>query len=420
MISVIGLLLTPAISLAVFGDESNSETNPTLKDIIIEGNVHTELDVILREMDLEIGQPFNREMMNQVWEQLEDVGYFAFVDMEFDDSDGDGVILEIYVEEDQTQNYGPLARYSRRHKYMLGAWLEENNLRGKGETLRIDAAAFYIQQGEIAWTHPWWFGVRGLQLKLSMKAENSNFVFRPTKQRFGRGDIEVRWNLIGNSYIAAGLNHGMTNYLDDYSWYDPNTGNNVQHTSGTVNQLATRAVIGFDNRDNPWYPAHGVMAEATAQSWSGDGFDSYSEFIGDLRVFVPIPIGKHVLAMHAWGRQTDGAVQLDNTLFFGGPETIRGYRFGGWEGDEGYLLSAEYRIPLFMMPISPKGEMVGMGLHVFGDAGDTWHDSTEPGRALQSWGGGVHINIDRMQLRFEGAKTREGEWVFEFMDHFNF
>ncbi len=414
------LLLLPSLAMAVFGDGAGTDANPILKDIVIEGNTHTETNAILREMDLQIGQPFNREMMNQVWEQLEDVGYFAFVDMEFDDNGGDGVVLQIYVEEDLTRNYGPLVRYSRRHKYLLGAWLEENNLRGKGEVLRIDLAAFYIQQGEIAWTHPWWFGVRGLELKLGMKGENSNFVFRPTKQRFGRGDIEVRWNFLGDLYVSTGLNHGMTNYLDDYYWKDPNTGHSVLHSSGTVNQLASRAVLGFDSRNNPWYPAHGAFAEAKAQHWSGDGFDSYSEFIGDLRLFIPVPLVKHVLALHAWGRQTDGPVQLDNTLFFGGPETVRGYRFGGLEGDEGYLLSAEYRIPLFMMPISPKGEMVGVGLHIFGDAGDAWYDSVEAGRALQSWGGGVHVNIDRMQLRFEGAKTREGEWVFEFMDHFNF
>ncbi len=420
LVSLFCLLLTPTFALAVFGDSSGTSENPILKSIVVEGNTQTELNAILREMDLQIGQPFDREMMNIAWEQLEDVGYFAFVDMEFDDSEDDGVTLHIYVEEDLTRNYGPLARYSRRHKYLVGAWLEENNLRGKGEILRIDLAAFYIQQGEVAWTHPWWFGVRGLQLKLGIKGENSNFVFRPTKQTWGRGDIEVRWSFLGELYVATGLNYGTINYRDDYSWYDPNTGSNVLHSSGTVGQLASRAALGFDSRDNPWYPAHGVFAEAKAQNWSGDGFDSYSEIIGDVRLFVPLPLGKHVLALRGWGRQTNGPVQLDNTLFFGGPETIRGYQFAGLEGDEGYLLSAEYRLPLFMMPISPKGEMVGVGLHVFGDAGDAWYDSTDPVRALQSWGGGAHVNIDRMQLRFEAAKTRDGEWVFEFMDHFNF
>jgi hemolysin activation/secretion protein len=127
-----------------------------------------------------------------------------------------------------------------------------------------------------------------------------------------------------------------------------------------------------------------------------------------------------VLAVRAWGRQVDGPVNLDNALFFGGPETVRGYRYASREGEHGYLLSAEYRIPLFLMQISPKGEMVGFGFHFFGDAGDAWYDGAEAGVAQMSYGAGAHVNLDTWQFRFEAARTREGVWQFEFMDRFNF
>jgi hemolysin activation/secretion protein len=107
-------------------------------------------------------------------------------------------------------------------------------------------------------------------------------------------------------------------------------------------------------------------------------------------------------------------------LYFGGPETIRGYPYASREGDEGYLLSAEYRMPLFLMPISPQGEIVGFGFHLFTDAGDAWFEGLEAGRSMFSYGAGAHINVTRFQLRFEAARTREGEWMFEFMDRFNF
>ena len=417
---ILMLVMAPTGALAVFGDGPESGENLVLKEIIIEGNTRTDRDLILQEMGLQMGQDFDRQMMDQVWIMLEDIGYFAFVDMEFDDSSGDGVVLHVYLEEDLTMAYGPLLRYSRRHKYMLGAWIEENNLRGKGETLRADLAVLYLQRGTVAWTKPWLFGVRGLEIKLSLLGEKSNFVFRPTDQKLGTADAEFRWNFLGHMYAATGLNYGQTTYRDSYYWADPISGSSIYHDAGMVAHLATRGTLGFDSRDNPWYPSSGLLVEVQAQHWASDQFDSYTETTGDVRVFAPVPIGKHVLALRAWGRRTDGRSHLDNTLFFGGPETIRGYQFGGLEGDEGYLLSVEYRIPLFMMPISAKGEMVGFGLHAFGDAGDAWYDGLDPGRALQSWGGGAHINIDRMQLRFEAAKTREGEWVFEFMDHFNF
>ena len=40
--------------------------------------------LIRREMDLIIGQPFSFDDMDAAWDDLEDTGYFAFVDMEYD------------------------------------------------------------------------------------------------------------------------------------------------------------------------------------------------------------------------------------------------------------------------------------------------------------------------------------------------
>ena len=90
------------------------------------------------------------------------------------------------------------------------------------------------------------------------------------------------------------------------------------------------------------------------------------------------------------------------------------------EGEEGYLLTAEYRIPLFLMPISPRGEIIGAGFHLFTDAGDAWYRGADAGRSMFSYGVGFHLNINTLQLRFEAARTREGAWMFEFMDKFNF
>ena len=178
--------------------------------------------------------------------------------------------------------------------------------------------------------------------------------------------------------------------------------------------------VGLDTRNNPYYPQHGFFVQGTARSWSSNGFESYLETSADTRVFVPLPIRKHVLALRAWGRKVDGPTNLDNILFFGGPETVRGYPFGQREGEEGYLLTAEYRVPLFLMPISPRGEIIGAGIHLFTDVGDAWYHGAEAGRSEFSYGAGFHLNIDTLQLLFQAARTREGDWMFEFMDKFNF
>ena len=183
-------------------------------------------------------------------------------------------------------------------------------------------------------------------------------------------------------------------------------------------RIVGRGEIGIDSRDTPWYPTRGTYSRVIAEHVAGDGFRDYTAWTGDLRGFVPMP-WHHVLALHAWGRRVDAHVPPEDVLWWGGPETIRGYGYATIEGDEGYLLSAEYRWPLFLMTISGDGRVIGIGLHVFGDQGSAWFDggAAAPRR---SWGGGVHIGISNHQFRFEVARTAGGNTAFQFMDAFNF
>jgi UDP-N-acetylmuramoyl-L-alanyl-D-glutamate--2,6-diaminopimelate ligase len=58
------------------------------------------------------------------------------------------------------------------------------------------------------------------------------------------------------------------------------------------------------------------------------------------------------------------------------------------------------------MPISPQGEIVGFGFHLFTDAGDAWFEGADPVTSMFSYGAGAHINVTRFQVRFEAARTR--------------
>ncbi len=419
------LLLAPVNCLAVFGESAGSTEPAVLARIIVEGNTRTDTGVILRELGFAVGDPFDYEQLDQAWDTLEDIGYFAFVDMDYQETEPGQVTLRISVEEDMTTTYGPLLRYSRRHKYKLGAWIEENNLRGKGETLKASLAFLYLQRADVSWHRPWLFGVSGLEATVAASCQRADFVFRPTRYRQRQASLDLRWTFWRSFYLEGGVNYGQDDYRDAYTWQAPDRGPEtvpgpIHHDPVKQTRTALSAALGLDTRSNPWYPRRGVLVEAGVRNWQSGQFDSYNEFTGDVRFFIPVPVGRHILALRACGRRVDGPAHLDNVLFYGGPETIRGYRFGGLEGDEGYLLTVEYRIPLFIMPISPKGEMVGFGLHFFGDAGDAWYEGADPGRALQSYGAGTHLNLDRLQLRFEAARTREGDWRFEFMDTFNF
>ncbi|MBU8870382.1 MAG: BamA/TamA family outer membrane protein [Gemmatimonadales bacterium] len=421
----VGCFCLPSPSFAVFGDGPESEAEPVLVEIILEGNSRTNDTFILREMGLKTGQPFTRERMDEVWDHLEDMGCFAFVDMEYDDSEPDQVILIVTLEEEDTLGYGPLLRYSQRHKYYVGAWAENTNLRGQGETLRADLSMLYIQRASLAWTRPWFLGKKGLQMRAVVRGEQADFVYRPFRYRKANLDLSLRWTARQPFFLVTEMDYGIFQIRDEFSWQLPYRG--VGSSAGdesfaieTQPRLALWAAIGMDTRSNPWYPSQGVFAQATVKRWESSYFTSYTEGSLDLRGFLPLPKGHHLLALRAWGRLTDAPTQLDNICFFGGSQTVRGYHPDSREGDEAYLLTAEYRLPITMMRISPQGDLAGVGVHAFADAGDTWFHGADPAEAMQSWGTGIHLNIDRMQIRFEAARTRGGDWSFEFGDVMTF
>jgi len=419
------LLLLFSLLLLSSASIAQEEADPVLTAINIEGNENTDTLLVERLMGLEIGQTLSLDQNDDAWDALEDSGFFRFVEIDYDDSEPGEVVLNVMVEEDLNTFYGPYVRYSRRHKYMLGGWVEERNFRGKGETVRGQISVIYIQNGLASWHRPWLFGVDGLEGTLTATGERADFVFRPTRYQKWDVDWEMKWKFSGPFFLLAGADYGYFRQRDGFYYPLPERETtpppgNVYYPPNKENHWIFRGALGVDSRSNPYYPQRGVFVQAMARGWSSNGFESYLETSLDTRWFVPMPISKHVLALRAWGRQVDGPTNLDNILFFGGPETVRGYPFAQREGEEAYVLTAEYRMPLFLMPISPRGEIIGAGVHLFSDVGDAWYHGAEAGRSMLSFGAGVHLNIDSLQLRFEAARTREGDWAFEFMDKFNF
>ncbi len=417
-------LLASAPARAVFGDGDAALADPILAEIRIEGNSRTDTQYILRELSLPIGEPLSRDRLDSAWDHLEDLGCFAYVDMESDDFEPGAVILIVTVEEDDTVGWGPWARYSQRHKYLFGAYAENRNLRGQGEILRAELVALYLQRARLSWTRPWFLGQRRLTARVGGSAEQARFVYRPFRYRKTQLELGLKWDAKHPFFVDAGLVGAAFQMRDSFSWKAPDRGGAAPgwdlFQDGTRTWLAPRLAVGIDHRTNPYYPSRGVFAEAAVVRWGGSDFHPYTQSTLDLRGWVPLPRGNHLLAVRAWGRTVSGPSHLDNLLFLGGAQTVRGHDPAVREGDEGYLLSVEYRLPITMMRISPQGDLAGVGLHVFGDAGDSWWYGGDAGKALRSWGAGIHLNIDRVQLRFEAARPIGGDWSFEFGDAMTF
>lgn len=412
-----GLLFLAAATASAQNQEA------VLHEIVVEGNTRTHRSVIDRVIGLAPGAPFDLKTMDQVWDRLEDCGYFAFVDLSSEQDDDGRVTLLVTLEEEQTARYTPYLRYSPRHKYLLGAALREINLRGRGEVLELQAIGYRIQRGHVAWTKPWLLGRDRLNLSVDTSWEQGPFVWRPFDYAQWHLKLAMRQYLTGALYLEAGGGFESFRQKQPYSWTPPDRGQGgdtalAAHPEATRDGWLAGASLGLDTRDNPFYPHRGMFHEVGLSRRTGAGRDA-TFYHASLRAFVNLP-GFGILALHARGQTVDRPVPVEHGLFWGGAETVRGAPYARREGEQGYLLAAELRVPLFLVPVAVTGELVGLGLHAFCDAGDAWFDGADPGRALQSFGVGAHVNLLSWQLRCEAARARDQRWTFQFMDVFNF
>ena len=410
----VGLLLMAVVYPAVA-----QEPAPVLRDIVVEGNTSTDRSVVERVIGLEPGDPLPLEEFDAAWDRLEDCGYFAFVDLDTEEDDDGNVTLLVTVEEEKTARFTPYLRYDRRHKYLLGASYIDKNLRGKGEVLDLQAIALYIQRGRATWTKPWFLGADGLSLELDTLWEQGGFVWRPFDYRAWWATADLRQTIKGPLHVDLGGGFESFNQRDTYVW-DEGAGAQTFDADRRDTWLI-RAGLSVDTRDNPFYPASGFMGRYGLAYRLGGDIDGQTTHEADLRAFVPLP-GVPILALRGYGKVVDSVQFTEYVIRWGGPETVRGAPYAGREGDLAYIATAELRWPLFMMPVAITGEQVGLGLHAFTDVGDAFYEDANENnpRALFSYGGGVHLNLLTWQLRFEVAKERDHDTVFEFMDVFNF
>lgn len=369
-------------------------------DITVEGNTRTATNVILANISFSTGDQFTNEVIDQSWEALEDLNWFGFVDMDFE-IDGDLALVTITVEEDNTFRIWPLVDYDRRHDILLGANLYDFNFRGKGDYLGLKTSWYAAHRYDLQWHHPFWLGNNNLTLSTTLFYDSADFVFEDYDYIHKRFAASVKYDLPYDSYISTEVGIGT---------YEINN-------QAKRDRFDISFTTGYDTRDIASYPTSGAYCRVIGKSINSDHNTLLAT--ADFRQFLPL-FGDNVIALRAWGRLVSNGLQPEDWLYWGGSDNLRGYKYASKRGEEGFILSAEYRIPLFLMNISGNDKVVGCGLHFFADSGNTWEKDMPKDRPLYSYGTGIHLVIAEQQFRFEMAKTEDGKTVFQFMDTFNF
>ena len=359
-----------------------------VEDFTIVGNDKTKDKVILREMKLKKGKPFNKFLASRSMERLYNTGYFEDVNMKLlpGKENEHNVIIEIDVIEQKTGIVTVGAGYSDSDGTVGIVELGDTNFRGTGDKVNFHWEFGGAGDGKnytISYTRPW-INSNGDSLGASIFNRIYTYddydakgheIAEYDKRRKG---WNLTWGHVSDDYRTNYFNFDSTKEsYDDHDGFEwGGTAEDKGHTAkdrsdewyraimdnfGTTNSFTFTHV--FDNRDNYFNANKGRRISFTAQ-WGGHGlggdYDFY-KFTAEGRFYKGLGNG-HILALRLMGGYIDGDVSYGNLFDLGGSNTLHGYEDDQFKGKKMYAATLEYRFP-----IAKKVQGV-----LFTDAGSAW------------------------------------------------
>lgn len=368
-----------------------------VEDFTIVGNDKTKDKVILREMKLKKGKPFNKFLASRSMERLYNTGYFEDVNMKLlpGKENEHNVIIEIDVIEQKTGIVTVGAGYSDSDGTVGIVELGDTNFRGTGDKVNFHWEFGGAGDGKnytISYTRPW-INSNGDSLGASIFNRIYTYddydakgheIAEYDKRRKG---WNLTWGHVSDDYRTNYFNFDSTKEsYDDHDGFDwggraTDKFNNeyqkygysspkdmedawrkvINDNFGTTNSFTFTHV--FDNRDNYFNASKGRRISFAAQ-WGGHGlggdYDFY-KFTAEGRFYKGLGNG-HILALRLMGGYIDGDVAYGNLFDLGGSNTLRGYEDDQFKGKKMYAATLEYRFP-----IAKRVQGV-----LFTDAGSTW------------------------------------------------
>ncbi len=359
-----------------------------IEDIQLVGNEKTKDKVILRELKMKKGKPFNKFQASRSMERLYNLGYFEDVNMKLlpGTQNEHNVVIEIDVVEQKTGVITVGAGYSDSDGTVGIIELGDTNFRGTGDKVNFHWEFGGAGDGKnytISYTRPW-INSNGDSLGVSIFNRiyeyddydaKGNTIAEYDKRRrgwnltWGRVTGEYRTNYFnfesakesyddhdGFEWGSAATAKGHTAKDMSDKWYKA-----IMDNFGTTNSFTFTHV--FDNRDNYFNASKGRRLSFAAQ-WGGHGlggdYDFY-KFTAEGRFYKALG-NSHILALRLMGGYIDGDVSYGNLFDLGGSNTLRGYEDDQFKGKKMYAATLEYRFP-----IAKKVQGV-----FFTDGGSTW------------------------------------------------
>ena len=408
-----------------------------LRDIRIRGNTITKEKVILREIGLNPGDPYDTVQSERSRRRLMNLGYFEDV-RTYDSAAGDDLRdLFFEVDEKATGNVFFGAGFSS-VDHLIGMFgISQSNFdlfnwptfRGAGQKARLDLTVSGDSSDlDISFVEPWFLD-RRLSLDVDAWLHTREYNEYDERRLGASAGLAKFVSGIGR----LGLDYGLESvHLKDVTRErfhlldDPEREWSFRDEDDSYLLGWLRLSWTYDTRDNPLVPRRGTRANVWGKLHNGALGSDYDFYETGAKAFhyIPTPFGT-TLALSGMISTVDGMggdeVPIGSRYFLGGGRNIRGFRHrdlgpkaisDDYEGDFSPIggktklwATAEWSVPL--------AERIRFA--TFYDVGNVWNDEWDAdlGDLASSVGIGLRLDFVGFPIRLDYAKAVDepDDWV---------
>lgn len=391
------------VSPLVETDDTNHQVHITYKidqgepvyfnRILISGNEKTRDKVIRREMAVEEQGKFSMSGIQRSYRNLAYRDYFQSVEINPVQTEVPNQRdLEVKVEEKPTGNFSFGGGFSTDDGAFGQVSLEERNLFGRGQNLKI-LARMSGETGlyDLGFTEPWIFD----------KPVSAGFNIYKLEREFEYYERNAIGLTLRSSYrqLWDYTTIGVEYNVEDFEVENVET----LYTNVTEGDFFTSSIkpyISYDSRNHYFLPTEGVFSKASAQ-YAGEflgGDIDYTRYVAEGGFWIPL-FWKFTGAFHVEGGylddRTNGQIDIDWERFYlGGINSVRGfdkYDINTREPGQSILRGGEKYIQFNAELIFPLQEEQGVAGVLFYDRGDVYRTSESIDLAKQYSSAGFEL-----------------------------
>ncbi len=363
----------------------NTHTAPTIHAIVVAGLKDIREQVVLDQLDVRVGDPFDDSAIARNVQRLDRLAVFSHIDIAAT-AEGDGVRLDVTVVETLRVLPAVSVGVTDADGVSVGPTLRLLSFRGIPQEVSVTARFGGSTIFEFKEVSPFLYS-RRLWHMLKVNIDDRQNDLDDFGQQSTEVDGQVGSRLSEHSKVGAIFN--LYTVGSDVSGKTLSSSNRDWFVGGG-------AIFEDDSRDLPTSPSRGWWNSVDVL-WRG-GSGSYLTLNADARRYQPLST-RHGLVAHTLLTLQTGTIGEDVPIYgdysLGGENTIRGWPFGSRRGKNQFINTLEYRY--LMVP--PKSFSVfgfnfyaGVAGAVFGDVGATWN---EPGEFVDRFigGGGIGLRL---------------------------